>query len=64
MGVARKAIIATALEGGNGHPTPAPSSGRYRCRDIGSWPKAQELLNQGHHYLDRDGDGEACENLK
>ena len=37
------------------------SSGRYRCKEIGSWDKAQVLLNQGHTYLDRDGDGEACE---
>jgi endonuclease YncB( thermonuclease family) len=40
------------------------SSGRYTCRSIGSWAKAQELLRQGHGYLDRDGDGEACESLK
>ena len=25
---------------------------------------AQELLKQGHTYLDRDGDGEACESLR
>ena len=37
------------------------SSGRYRCKEIGSWDKAQVLLKQGHNYLDRDGDGEACE---
>ena len=40
------------------------SSGRYRCKEIGSWDKAQVLLKQGHTYLDRDGDGEACESLK
>ena len=40
------------------------SSGRYRCKEIGSWSKAQDLLKQGHTYLDRDGDGEACETLK
>ena len=40
------------------------SSGKYRCKEIGSWDKAQVLLNQGHTYLDRDGDGEACESLK
>ncbi len=39
-------------------------SGRYRCRDIGSWTKAQELLKQGHTYLDGDRDREACESLK
>ena len=26
--------------------------------------RAQELLREGHTYLDRDGDGEACESLK
>ena len=42
----------------------APSSGKYRCKEIGSWSKAQDLLRQGHTYLDRDDDGEACESLK
>jgi endonuclease YncB( thermonuclease family) len=40
------------------------TSGKYRCKEIGSWDKAQVLLKQGHTYLDRDGDGEACELLK
>ena len=40
------------------------SSSRYRCGEIGSWSRAQDLLRQGHAYLDRDGDGEACESLK
>jgi len=40
------------------------SSAKYRCKEIGSWDKAQSLLKQGHTYLDRDGDGEACESLK
>ena len=40
------------------------SSGKYRCKEIGSWSKAQDLLRQGHSYLDRDGDGEACEALR
>jgi len=39
-------------------------SGKYRCKEIGSWDKAQARLKQGHTYLDRDGDGEACESLK
>jgi len=44
---------------------PAPPEGtRYRCRDIGNWARAQELLRQGHTYLDGDGDGEACERLR
>lgn len=37
---------------------------RYRCRQIGSFAKAQELLRQGHTYLDGNGDGVACESLR
>jgi endonuclease YncB( thermonuclease family) len=37
---------------------------RYRCKEVESWAKAQELLKQGHTYLDGDGDGEACEGLR
>ena len=44
--------------------TAAPTQGRYKCAQIGSWAKAQELLKQGHTYLDRDGDGVACESLR
>ena len=40
------------------------SSRKYRCKEIGSWSRAQQLLAQGHRYLDGDGDGEACESLK
>ena len=40
------------------------SSGKHRCKDIRSWDTAQVLLKQGHTYLDRDGDGEACESLR
>ena len=40
------------------------SSRKYRCKDIGSWSRAQQLLTQGHRYLDGDGDGEACESLR
>ena len=36
----------------------------WRCRDVGSWERAQQLLREGHAYLDRDGDGEACEVLR
>jgi endonuclease YncB( thermonuclease family) len=39
-------------------------SGRYRCAEVGSWAKAQELLKQGHTYLDGDRDGVACESLR
>ena len=48
----------------NSASKPAYSGSRYRCKQIGSWAKAQELLKQGHSYLDRDGDGEACEALR
>ena len=40
------------------------STRRYRCKDIDSWSRAQQLLAQGHRYLDGDGDGEACESLR
>jgi endonuclease YncB( thermonuclease family) len=40
-----------------------PGGRRYRCREIGSYARAQELLAQGHTYLDGDGDGRACEAL-
>jgi len=40
-----------------------PGWRRYRCKEIGSYAKAQELLRQGHSYIDGNGDGEACESL-
>ena len=50
-----------------GRSSSSSSSGsprKYRCKDIGSWRKAQQLLAEGHRYLDGDGDGEACESLR
>ena len=50
-----------------GRRNSASSSGsprKYRCKDIGSWRQAQQLLAEGHRYLDGDGDGEACESLR
>ena len=41
-----------------------PDGRRYRCAEIGSYARAQELLRQGHSYLDANGDGEACESLR
>tara|TARA_B100000609_G_C17064846_1_gene356024 strand:- start:104 stop:700 length:597 start_codon:yes stop_codon:yes gene_type:complete len=38
-------------------------SKKYKCAEIGDWNLAQKLLSQGHSYLDRDKDGEACEVL-
>lgn len=55
----RKGPTSASSPGGS-----SSSSGKYRCKEIGSWDKAQALLKQGHTYLDRDGDGEACESLK
>ena len=37
---------------------------RYTCKEIGSFSRAQELLKEGHTYLDRNGDGVACESLR
>jgi endonuclease YncB( thermonuclease family) len=47
-----------------GATTPPPGGRRYRCREIGSYALAQQLLRQGHTYLDGNGDGEACESLR
>ncbi|MCT0218733.1 thermonuclease family protein [Synechococcus sp. CS-1329] len=45
-------------------PAGSPSGPRrYDCQEIGSHQRAQELLRQGHSYLDGNGDGEACEQL-
>jgi endonuclease YncB( thermonuclease family) len=41
-----------------------PGGRRYRCSEISSYAKAQELLRQGHSYLDGNGDGEACDSLR
>ena len=41
-----------------------PGGQRFRCRTLGSYARAQELLRQGHTYLDGNGDGEACETLR
>ena len=53
------------------HASPRPNnsstrspSGRHTCGKIGDWKRAQQLLKEGHTYLDRDGDGEACEALR
>lgn len=43
----------------------APATGqRFTCQQIGSYARAQELLRQGHSYLDKNGDGVACESLR
>jgi len=46
-------------------PQAAQLSGtKTTCKQIGSYAQAQELLRQGHSYLDRNGDGVACEGLR
>jgi endonuclease YncB( thermonuclease family) len=41
-----------------------PCGRRYSCKEIGSYDRAQQLLRQGHTYLDGNGDGQACESLR
>ncbi|MCP9887838.1 thermonuclease family protein [Cyanobium sp. ATX 6A2] len=41
-----------------------PGGRRYTCSEISSHARAQELLHQGHTYLDGNRDGEACESLR
>jgi endonuclease YncB( thermonuclease family) len=54
--------------GGASAPAAAPAGGysgsKLTCRQIGSFARAQELLRQGHTYLDKNGDGVACESLR
>jgi endonuclease YncB( thermonuclease family) len=45
-------------------PVTAPVGVRYRCKEIGNFARAQQLLREGHTYLDRDNDGVACESLR
>ena len=45
-------------------PAAKPSGAKTTCKHIGSFARAQELLRQGHSYLDRNGDGVACEGLR
>ena len=58
-----------ALSPPSHHPRPdreglAPGGRLYRCSEISPYAKAQELLRQGHSYLDGDGNGKACEALR
>ncbi len=50
--------------GSSGQSSGAPAGRTYRCSEIGSYERAQQLLRQGHTYLDRNRDGEACESLR
>ena len=53
---------------GSAAPSMATAGGysdrKLTCRQIGSFARAQELLKQGHTYLDKNGDGVACESLR
>jgi hypothetical protein len=53
---------------GTAPPAVAPAGGysgrKLTCREIGSFARAQELLRQGHIFLDRNRDGVACESLR
>jgi micrococcal nuclease len=49
----------------NDKAAPVSSPGRrWYCANVGSWERAQQLLREGHTYLDGDSDGEACEALR
>lgn len=50
--------------GGSGAAGNGYNEQKLTCRQIGSRARAQELLRQGHTYLDKDGDGQACESLR
>jgi hypothetical protein len=45
-------------------PAAAPAGHYYTCKEIGSYATAQQLLRQGHTYLDRNGDDVAYKSLK
>ena len=45
-------------------PAAQPGGAKTTCKQIGSFARAQELLRQGHSYLDRNGDGVVCEGLR
>lgn len=40
------------------------STTRYTCDEINDSREAQQLLAEGHTYLDKDGDGVACDSLQ
>ena len=56
----QRPVNLTIINGG----APPSSARRWYCRNVGSWERAQQLLREGHTYLDGDGDGEACEALR
>ena len=60
----RRRVGVSQVPGGITRPWDFRRSRRYTCREIGSHARAQELLRQGHTYLDGNRDGEACESLR
>jgi len=54
--------------GGQAAAPPSPAGGysgrKLTCRQIGSFARAQELLKQGHSYLDKNGDWVACKSVR
>jgi len=68
-GAGRRSAGAVPAEATSSAPASSPqaaqsSGAKPTCKQIGSFPRAQELLRQGHSYLDRNGDGLACEGLR
>ncbi len=67
-GAGRRSAGAVPASGPSSAPVTSPqavqtSGAKTTCTQIGSYAQAQELLRQGHSYLDRNGDGVACEGL-
>ena len=50
--------------GGSAGQSTRTTKRKWRCSEVGSWQRAQDLLKQGHTNLDGDKDGEACESLR
>ena len=68
-GAGRRSAGAVRAGASSSAPVTSPqaalqSGDKTTCKQIGSFARAQELLRQGHSYLDRNGDGVACEGLR
>jgi hypothetical protein len=65
-------VVSTPTPAWPGHRSASPSAcgspawsvNSQKCKEIGSYARAQELLRAGHSYLDRSGDGIACKSLR
>jgi endonuclease YncB( thermonuclease family) len=60
----RQGLGVWATPGGIERPWNIRKGHRLSCQQIGSFARAQELLRQGHKYLDHNSDGIACEILR